>query len=333
MNRYLFLLLPLLFIACQSEQERLLLGDGNQEWHLKASKNINAGDTISLGDFELKNALFHPAYNHQFLRFLEKGNQEIKLMSSHSKTQSESAKWSLEDGGAALRFHPKITDIQAGKEAIVWKIESLTEDRLLVSHSFSESTTTLFEYELKTPEIPGTQKVEGPLSEASTGAQEKGLIVSKISPEDYQAKRLKLLQMHPDSMNLPYSYTQMAIGMVTEFTKDGQTITVYTDRQGNSEVYYSDGTVYSGGSAVPSIRSSAKVLGGESGRLWESMSPPQSQKLPEEGKIRFYIVNNRNVGEIYIDISRAQSGHGEFQRLYLHLQSLIEDYNTALATL
>lgn len=333
MKRSLLLLLALLLIACQSEEESLLIGDGAQVWHLKASRNVNAGDTVSLGDFELKNALFHPAYNHEFLDFQEKGNLDMQLLTSHGKNQKESGKWSLEDGGQALRFHPKITDLQAGKEAVVWKIESLSADKLLVSHAFSSSATALFEYERAEAEVPGTQKVEGPLSEASPGAQEQGLIVSKISAADYQAKRLKLLQMHPDSMNLPYSFSQMAIGMVSEFTKDGQTITVYADRQGNSEVYYSNGTVYSGGAAIPSIRASAKVLGGESGRLWESMSSPQSQELPEEGKLRFYIVNNRNVGEVYIDISRAQSGHADFQRLYLHLQSLIEDYNTALASL
>ena len=332
MQRLLCLCFALSLLACKSENEHWLVGDETKFWHLYERQNVRVGDTLSIGDDALRNALFQPNYSYQFLSFRADGLLHFEELTNHSKPRKEVDKWNFEEGESALRLHPKIQDIGASEEPQLWKVERLNDSNLVISRDFS-GTKAVFYYRPEKPEVPGTQKVEGPLTEASPGAQAKGLIVSKISPEDYHAKRLKLLQMHPDSMNLSYSSSQMSIGMVVEYTEEGKTVTVYADRKGNAEVYYSSGIVYSGGGAVPAIKNSAKVLGGESGRLWESMSAPEGQELPEEGKIRFYIINNRNTGEVYVDIDRARSGQEDLLRLYYHLKLLLQNYNTALGTL
>lgn len=333
-------LIYLLFIfgllaSCQGQAQDKLINNEGKYWHLNRVMKVSPdNDTSVTLDRQIKNVLFQANYEYQFLEFLADDIVNTHIISSHPGiSEVQEGRWFFNEEQQSMQYFRIAQYYDPQKPGKDWQVSFPNEKTFILSIKDEKGNAYLNEYKLKKKEIPGTEKFTAAAKEASLGAKEQGLSAEVIGSSNYETRRLELLQQHPDSMNLPYMSATAAIGIMVEYTIDGETISLYADKDGSSEVYYSSGIKHSGGKNLGVLKDLAKKLASNSGRLWESMSPLKSSDKPAEGDIRFFVIHSQNVGEVYISQSRARTGHSDFQ-LLLHLsESLVSKYNTALSSL
>lgn len=336
MKNLLYLLLSVgMLISCQGQTKNKFINTDGMFWHLNRVMQISPeGDTNVTADLGIKNAFDQAQYEHSFLEFKENDSVYTHILSSHpASSEVQNGVWILKEAEQSMAYYRIARYYEPEKPAKDWQYKFKNEKTFYLYRTDEKGKTYLNEYQLKEKEIPGTELLGTVAEKASPGAEERGLKAAKISPEAYQAKRLEFLQKHPDSMDLPYRSATAVVGIVVEYSSDGETISLYADKNGYSEVYYSSGIKHSGGKNVGVLKDLAKKLAANSGRLWENMSPLKSTEVPTDGDIRFYIIHTQNAGEVYISQSRARTGHSDYQLMLYLSESLVNKYNTALGTL
>ena len=335
LNWFSSVLLLLILAGCSSPEEQFLILDEDEYWFNNSIYQISPeGEKKMVVEREIKNALDHPNYEYVFYKFMEDTKAQYLVLSDDaSYRKNDPFHWALEEDNTKIRMSVANEALNTENPHTLWNLETINAESLVISKEFPNGGKNYRTFIPKKLDIPGTKAMEKVATEASDEAKSRGLSAEVKDETAFEERRKELLSLTPENLNLPYSSSEGAYAMVVEYTSGGETVLVYATTKGNSEVLYSSGIVQKGGRNVPAIKNATHILAGQSTRIIESTKPLASFERPKEGDIRFYIITNKNTGEVTTTIERAVKGHRDTFILHKAMNEMIKNYNIALSTL
>lgn len=332
-NALPFLALAIALSACNSKEKQLFLAD-DLYWHQQKRYVVTAeGEIKDERAYHILNVLDHPHYEHWFMKFKDNGELEQRALASHKGSEENfTVQWQME-ANDQIRYGRKNEPLDPQDPQQLWTIDSLSEDVLILSLDMAYGGKMYQEYGAKKMHIPGRDKVEEVPSQASEGALERGLKIEKISSAEYDAKRDELFSLDPEKLGVGYHFAEGQVLIVGEYTEHGESVMVSVNKQGISEVYFSQGLKFTGGHNIQAIKDLNFEYLSNSGRLWELRDSLHVDASPAEGKIRYNIVSTSAGGGFEIDLNRARGGSDDFIIVTRAMQGIIDKYKIALSTL
>jgi hypothetical protein len=331
MKRFVILTLLGILMACGPDpKEAILTREDSKVWLLAEMYNVSQeGDTSGQINYGRATHFDSPRHSFNFLKFENAGVLKGIIFENRGeagpKTQGV---WSLKGNTISLLADTSIENTSHYNPE--WQLNEVQMDRMVIWQERGALRNRVHEVYIPR-HLPYTPIETTTI--ASPGAMARGLSTKTISAAEFEAKRLALITINPDSLDLPWTSYTSAVGMVVELFENGKHVLIHADTKGKTTIYYSDGTVQQGGENLLTLQIDGKKLGGESMRLWENMQPQKSTAAVTEGFLRFYVIHSSGTGEVFLPISRAKNAGNDYAILYHAARRLLDNYNEALLVL
>lgn len=145
------------------------------------------------------------------------------------------------------------------------------------------------------------------------------------SPEEvYQGLRQGALGMDPMRLFLPEGLTEdQPYGALMEMGMPGSVVTLACFADGEAGIYYQTGGGMKGGGSHENVRRAAKQFVALSQKALPRMTETTAYPLPEEGKVRFYVLTQK--GTFTTEAAREALGgaEGDLSELFYSGQDVV----------
>jgi hypothetical protein len=146
-----------------------------------------------------------------------------------------------------------------------------------------------------------------------------------MQPADiYIGLRTQLLQTDPHAVGLePTPELPNVWGVMMEFRAANTAGTLVSLADGTTSLYFSTGGGILGGGGHPDVAAASVLLVALAERCFSRMAPASEFPLPDEGRVRFYVLTYSGTFTADVDAQELIGGRHEFSPLHLAASEVI----------